>query len=95
MTHHSDITQNRKKIIPLIKLDINQEGIIHALEGGANFQNRLQALNIRIGKRIRKISKNPFRGPIVIEIDRSQVALGHGMAKKVMIEVEDRKSLTS
>jgi len=92
MTQHKDMTQHNKKIIPLINLDVNQEGIIQALEGGAHFQNRLQALNIRIGKRIKKISKNPFRGPIVIEVDRSQVALGHGMAKKVMIEIEDKKS---
>jgi len=81
-----------KQVIPLSKMDVNQEGIINTLEGGTGFQTRLQALNIRIGKRIKKISTNPFRGPIVVEVDRSRVAIGHGMAKKVMVEIINQKS---
>ena len=73
-------------------MDVDQEGIITALEGGVHFQERLQALNIRIGKRIKKISTTPFRGPVVVEVDQSRVAIGHGMAKRVMVEVMDQKS---
>jgi ferrous iron transport protein A len=81
------MTQNEKRIISLSKMGVNQSGIISSLEGGGKFQVRLQALNLRIGKRIKKISTNPFRGPIVIEIDQSRLALGHGMANKVMVEI--------
>lgn len=81
----------KKKIMPLANMDINQEGIIYTLEGGAGFRARLQALNIRIGKRIKKISTNPFRGPIVVEVDSARVAIGYGMAQKVMVEIIDHK----
>ncbi|MGA1794813.1 MAG: FeoA family protein [bacterium] len=85
------MNDDEKRIIPLIKMTENQEGIIHALEGGGQFQTRLQALNIRIGKRVKKISATPFRGPVVIEVERSKVAIGHGMAQKVLVAVSDRK----
>lgn len=83
------MTSDEKKIIPLSKMGVNKSGIISSLEGGAKFHARLQALNLRIGKRIKKISTNPFRGPIVVEIDRSRLALGHGMANKVMVEITE------
>ena len=82
----------KKKIKPLAGMDVNQEGIIYRLEGGAGFRSRLQALNIRIGKQIKKISTTPFRGPIVVEVDRSRVAIGYGMAQKVMVEIIDQKN---
>jgi Fe2+ transport system protein FeoA len=28
-----------------------------------------------------------MRGPVTIQIDRAQVAIGYGMAKKIVIEV--------
>ena len=86
------MNDDEKRIIPLIKMTENQEGTIHALEGGAQFQARLQALNIRIGQRVKKISATPFRGPVVIEVERSKVAIGHGMAQKVLVAVSDRMS---
>jgi ferrous iron transport protein A len=86
------MSQKVKQIIPLADMDENQEGVIAALEGGANFQVRLQALNIRIGKHIKKISTTPFRGPIVVEVDRARVGIGYGMARKVMVEVVNQKT---
>ena len=82
--------QNTNLLVPLANMEVNQEGTIKSLEGGVNFHVRLQALNIRIGKRIKKISKTPFRGPIVVEVDNARVAIGHGMSKKIMVEVRDK-----
>ena len=87
------MTKNTKSIIPLANMEVSQEGVINALEGGANFHTRLQALNIRVGKKIKKISNAPFRGPVVVEVDNSRVAIGHGMARKVMVEIMERTSL--
>jgi Fe2+ transport system protein FeoA len=28
-------------------------------------------------------------GPVTIEVDRAQIAIGFGMAKRILIEVED------
>lgn len=85
------MSQDKKNVMPLVDMDVNREGIIYKLEGGAGFQSRLQALNMRIGKRIKKISANPFRGPIVVEVENSRVAIGYGMAQKVMVEIVTQK----
>jgi ferrous iron transport protein A len=61
---------------------------ITRLEGGIGFQRKLASLNIRVGKTIRKITKQPLRGPVVIEIDNTEVAIGMGMAMRIFVEVE-------
>ena len=58
-------------------------------DGGRGMVNRLAALGIRPGRRITKLSSGFMHGPVTIEIDRTQVAIGFGMAKKILIEVED------
>jgi len=45
------------------------------------------------GKKIMKISGIPLSGPVIVDIDRTQVALGFGLAKKVLVEVCDENSL--
>ena len=67
--------QNKNLLVPLTSMEVGREGIIKSLKGGANFHVRLQTLNIRIGKHIKKISKTPFCGPIVVEIDNARVWL--------------------
>ena len=86
--------QDKKNLIHLAEMEVKMEGVIHKLEGGAGFQTRLQALNIRVGKRIKKISANPFRGPIVVEVDSSRIAIGYGMAQKVIVEIATQKKLS-
>ncbi len=48
----------------------------------------MDSLGIRVGKRVTKVSSQFMRGPVCIRIDSYQVALGFGMAKKVLVEVE-------
>lgn len=80
--------QNLQDIIPISDMEDGQEGIICELGGGIHFQNRLQALNIRKGKRIKKISSSPFHGPIVVEVDKARIAIGYGMTKKIKVELK-------
>ena len=61
-------------------------GIIVSIDGGVTMMTRLNSMNIRIGKRIKKISSQPFRGPVVIDVDGRQYALGRGMAKKIIVD---------
>ena len=64
-------------------------GRIAQIDGGHGMVSRLAALGIRPGKRITKLSSGFMRGPVTIEVDRTQVAIGFGMAKRIMVEVED------
>ena len=55
------------------------------IDGGLNLKSRLQALGIFEGMRILKLSKVHFGGPEIIVLDRTQVAIGRGMAQKIFV----------
>ena len=76
-----------KNIISLDRLKIGQKGKIIRLDGGRAFQERAHSLGIRIGKKIIVSSSLPFRGPIAFKIDNIEIAVGRGMASKIIIEV--------
>jgi ferrous iron transport protein A len=40
------------------------------------------------GKRITKISSMLMRGPVTVEVDRTQVAVGFGMAGKIIVDLD-------
>jgi ferrous iron transport protein A len=70
----------------ILNLDVEKRARISKLEGGIEFQRKLACLNIRAGKFIKKIAVQPFRGPIIVEIDRRKIAIGRGMANKIYVE---------
>ena len=70
----------------LDRLGKERKGIVKRLEGGYGFQRKISSLGIRIGKRIKIISSQPFRGPLVVEVDSMRIAIGGGMANKIIIE---------
>ena len=72
----------------LISLKPGESGIIARIDGGLGMVNRLDALGIRSGKKITKLASGFMRGPVTIDLDRSRVAIGFGMANRIMIEVE-------
>ena len=77
------------KQITLTQMQIGQNGIVVQIEGGHGLINRLNSLGIRPGKRITKISSMIMRGPVTIEVDRAQVAIGFGMANRIIVELDE------
>jgi ferrous iron transport protein A len=41
------------------------------------------------GQTVRKLSRIRWGGPIVLLVNRAQVAVGRGMARKIVIRVKD------
>ncbi len=74
-------------MIPLSELNTRKAAIVRRVEGGLGFQRRLASLGIRVGKTVRKITSEPLRGPIIVEVDGARVAIGRGMAMKVLVVV--------
>lgn len=64
-----------------------QSGVIVDVKGGHHLVERLAALGVRPGKRIVKVSSMLLGGPVTIEVDRSQVALGVQMASRILVDV--------
>ncbi len=68
------------------QLRAGESGKIIRIEGGHGIINRLAALDIRPGRNIRKLSSSFIRGPVTIEVNRAQVAIGFGMASRIIVE---------
>ena len=76
------------KQVTLARMQAGQSGIVVQIQGGHGLVNHLSALGIRPGKRITKVSSMFMRGPATIQVDRAQVAIGFGMANKIIIKVD-------
>jgi len=69
----------------LTELASGAKAVIRRLEGGETFRKKLAALNIRVGKTLRKVTDQPFRGPVVIEIGNTEATLGRKMAENIFV----------
>ena len=75
------------KSVPLSALGRHAEVRITNITGGFRFQQRLQSMGIHDGQIIKIKSKQPFRGPLTIEVCGSQMTIGRGMANKIQVEL--------
>jgi ferrous iron transport protein A len=75
-------------LISLTQMQPGQGGTVVRIQGGFGLIDRLNALGIMPGKRITKISSMIARGPVTIEVDRAQVAIGFGMANRIIVELD-------
>jgi ferrous iron transport protein A len=76
------------KIVTLRQMQSGQSGKVVQIQEGFGLVNRLSALGIRPGKRITKVSSMLMRGPVTIQSGNTQVALGFGMANKIIVELD-------
>jgi len=72
--------------ISLSSLKKGEKAIIISHKGGRGFENRMSSLGLRPDAVIKKISSQLFRGPVTVQIGNSQVAIGHGMANRILVE---------
>jgi len=70
----------------LANLKVGAEAEILSLEGGKGFQARLRALGLAEGQRVKKLSEVGLGGPVIVLINRAQIAIGKGMARRVMLK---------
>ena len=77
-------------VLSLNKMARGESGLIRDIRGGYNFVRRMESMNVRVGKRITKLSTVFGRGPITIQVDHTQLALGYGMTGRILVEVQDR-----
>ena len=75
------------KKISLIHIKANHKGRIVEISGGGNLQDKLANMGVYKGKEVTKLSHIGLRGPVVIKAGRTILALGHGVAAKVIVEV--------
>ena len=73
----------------LLDLPKNASAEIVNVTGGKMFRMRLEAMGIRVGKTVSRVSSQLMGGPIIVSIDGRQTAMGRNMAAKIKVEIPD------
>lgn len=86
--HRIGISLSENGFIPLTRMSDGESGKIIQVLGGKGITDRLTAIGIRQGQRITRIGGMYLHGPVTVQIEKTQVAIGFGMATKILIEPE-------
>ncbi|MCD4829878.1 MAG: ferrous iron transport protein A [Candidatus Cloacimonetes bacterium] len=69
---------------PLSFCKPGQEVTVHSVTGKCNARSRLETLGFVPGAKITVVSAN-HRGPFIVRIKDSQLAIGRGMSHKILV----------
>lgn len=72
--------------MPLNRVEPNKEVRLIAIEGGKKMKKRLADLGLNIGATIKVIRKSG-QGPLILAVKESRLAIGDGMASKIIVEL--------
>ena len=76
------LNDNYSDTIPLSQLNPGEQGRVIAVEGGHGIRQKLLLRGLFEGSVVRMIS---CYGPVTVEVDRSTVSIGRGMAQKILV----------
>jgi ferrous iron transport protein A len=60
--------------------------------GGTNLRGKLTQYGIYPGDRLRLLRKAPLGGPLLVECNEREIALGRGVADKIIVETDSCES---
>jgi ferrous iron transport protein A len=89
------MTKYQEEQLTLAEMKTGQTGTVVEVLGGQGLIRRLDALGIRPGRKVTKLSSTLFRGPVMLRVNSTQVAVGFGMASKIMVKTDKYPSRTS
>ena len=75
-------------VVSLTNVKSGSKVSVVRIRGGLGTRQRLSCLGIHPGDRIILEKSGFMRGPVLINIHGNQVALGRGVAAKILVEVE-------
>lgn len=74
-------------MVPLSMLSESRVAVIREIRAGRGLNRRLAEMGLVHGARIKLIKGGP-PGPVIVELNGSRLALGAGMAMKIIVEPE-------
>lgn len=78
-------------MVDLTSMKEGESGVVVSIQSGQELQKRLDAIGIRVGVGIVKVSSQFMHGPVTLKINNTCMAIGFGMAKKIMVEVKKNR----
>jgi ferrous iron transport protein A len=85
MNYRVEGALNKMALVSLLDMEPHRNGRIVEIRGGHRLAERLEAMGIRPGVEILKVTSQPMHGPIIIQVGNTQAALGCGMAARIMV----------
>jgi ferrous iron transport protein A len=70
--------------MPLSMLSAGEEAQLVDVRGGHGIRRRLSAMGLNPGMKV-TVVQNAMRGPIILGVMDSRIALGRGMAHKILV----------
>jgi ferrous iron transport protein A len=71
--------------VPLRDLPNGAFGRIAEMPAKDGCAERLEALGLRVGKVVEKVSGMPFHGPVTLQLDGRQIAIGWKISSSVLV----------
>ncbi|SMB96571.1 ferrous iron transport protein A [Desulfonispora thiosulfatigenes DSM 11270] len=73
------------KSMPLGFLDVGKEAIVLSIQGGTGLSRKLSEMGFAQGIKVKNV-KNDGAGPLIVAVMDCRIAIGRGMAQKILIE---------
>lgn len=75
----------KSNILPLGFLQAGCSAVVKDFNGGKGLRQRLIELGLVLGTRVRVV-KNDRGGPLIVSIGEGRLAIGRGVALRIMVE---------
>jgi ferrous iron transport protein A len=82
------MTEYQNEQLSVAQMKTGQTGMVVGVMGGPGLVRRLDAMGIRPGKPVTKVSSTLFHGPITLGVNSYRVAVGFGMARRIIVRVD-------
>lgn len=66
-------------------LAAGDRAVVTAFLGGCGFQDRILSMGLNVGNAVRVIHGARGRGPVLIAVGDTRLAIGHGMSEKIAV----------
>ena len=75
-------------MMALDSVEVRKQVRVIVIDGGHRVRAHLNTLGIHVGDWLTVVERAPFRGPVLVEINGTRLALGRGVASKVQVEID-------
>jgi len=79
------------KVLPLAFLATGKEAVVRKITGGRTACYKLSEMGFTNGTIVRAV-RNDGYGPMIVSVRESRIAIGRGMAQKIMVEEANSKA---
>jgi Fur family ferric uptake transcriptional regulator len=87
----SQCLKDRVRLMPLAYAQEGERGIVEEFMGRSGAQLRLATLGLKRGDQVEVIT-NSGQGQLIVAVNATRIAMGRGLAKKILVKPNGRRS---